>query len=703
MIPNAVARDVKTSGVTDSSEFGISLKDSAHIMTILRDTLYSDKVLAVLREYGANAWDAHREVKKYDVPIKVVLPTLKEPTLIIQDYGRGLSHEEVFQIYTQYGASTKRGSDDSVGMLGIGSKSGFAYSDSFTVVSCHGGKRRTYVAVLDDTEKGQINLFSEDDCGDETGIAVHIPVKSEDIWEFTAKAKDLYKYFIPQPDINVQLDDIQQTILTNGAIFSKDSQVDWVAVMGCVPYRINLNQIKGQNAPDGGIADYISNLSGALYFNIGEVQISASREELKYTNKTKKALVKRFELLVDEFVTSTLTELDKGGFTIWEKRVRAQILNEMDLPVPKEFKDLLSGHISLADDPKLFTITRGRHNNPLSTIEVDAKSRFLIRDDTRPVPGYGLTDYDYVVRPELNASIDDVRKELDTLITDSGLSGISVALLTTIPWFPLPKNPKIEKIANRKHQVKTFVLNSSLKYYTNPWSDNWEIENRVATPEDIFVILNGFKSEGDFDIYNCYKEDRHLAKQFGATLPPIYGYKTTLKKPLKPENCIGTHYPEWRKKFAHSLVTHSVQRMIKHREWSQIVDTQNYYSRSNWKAYHKLRDGLGKLHPITLLVKKNLDASRTRQKLSYDFNQAVTSLVYRLESDDNYKSDATKALEAIHEKYSLLPLDGVGLEKLWASDDYTVWLDYVKIIDSISSEKTKEEDNGEDSAVHVDE
>jgi hypothetical protein len=697
VIPNAVARDVKTSGVTDSSEFGISLKDSAHIMTILRDTLYSDKVLAVLREYGANAWDAHREVKKYTVPIKVVLPTLSEPTLVIQDYGRGLSHQEVFEIYTKYGASTKRDSDDSVGMLGIGSKSGFAYSDSFTVVSCHGGKRRTYVAVLDDSERGQINLLAEEECGDETGIAVHIPVKSEDIWEFTFKAKDLYKYFVPQPDINVQLDDIQQTILTNGAIFNNGKHDGWVAVMGCVPYRINLNQIKGPNAPDGGIADYIFNLSGALYFNIGEVQISASREELKYSNKTKKALVQRFELLVEEFVRTTLSSLEAGGFSLWEKRVRAQILSVMDLPVPKECKDLLCSSISINSDTKFFRVTRGSNSTPITTISVDAKSRFLIRDDTRPIPGYGLVETDYVVRPELNATLDEIKAELDEVINDCGLIGISIANITTIPWFPPAQNPKIDKIANRKHQVKTFRL-KDLKHYSNPWSNNWDIESRVATPEDVFVVINGFKSEGGFDIYRYVDEDQKLAKEFGATLPPIYGYKTTTNKPIKPENCLGIHYPEWRKKFAESLITKDIKRKIKHREWADAVSTGGYYNRSSWKAYHILRDGLGKLHPISLLVKKSLDAERKKRELPYSTIQAIHNLLCRLERDHNYKSDAVLAMEDIHVKYPLLPLDNVGIERLWGEDS-NVWIEYVKIIDSLPSTETKEEDNGEDSSL----
>ena len=120
MIPNTKHRALASSGVAATGEFGISRGDESHIMTILRDTLYSDKILAVLREYSSNAWDAHRAVGKNTLPIKITLPTEMTPTLSIRDWGPGLSANEVFNIYTQYGASTKRDSDKEVGMLGIG-------------------------------------------------------------------------------------------------------------------------------------------------------------------------------------------------------------------------------------------------------------------------------------------------------------------------------------------------------------------------------------------------------------------------------------------------------------------------------------------------------------------------------------------------------------------------------------------------------
>lgn len=48
MIPAQTQRSVETSPVAASASFGISQNDVAHILTMLRDTLYSDRVLAVL-------------------------------------------------------------------------------------------------------------------------------------------------------------------------------------------------------------------------------------------------------------------------------------------------------------------------------------------------------------------------------------------------------------------------------------------------------------------------------------------------------------------------------------------------------------------------------------------------------------------------------------------------------------------------------
>jgi sensor histidine kinase regulating citrate/malate metabolism len=104
---------------------GIDPAAMAHIMSILTD-LYSDPEYAVIREYSTNAFDSHIEAGQTR-PIEVTLPTDLAPFLTIRDFGIGLDAEGIESIYSLYGASTKRNTNDQVGMLGLGCKSALTY------------------------------------------------------------------------------------------------------------------------------------------------------------------------------------------------------------------------------------------------------------------------------------------------------------------------------------------------------------------------------------------------------------------------------------------------------------------------------------------------------------------------------------------------------------------------------------------------
>lgn len=690
MKPNSGAREVESSGITASSVFGISLKDSAHIMTILRDTLYSDKVLAVLREYSSNAWDAHKMVGKPDLPIKIVLPTQMEPTLVIQDFGPGLSQSDVFDVYTQYGASTKRASNDAVGMLGIGSKSGFAYSDSFTVISCHGGKRRTFVALLDETDKGTINLLHEEDCGSDTGVTIQIPIQPRDIYEFTDKAQKLFSYFTPRPDINTDLPPVQAAMaeLTHGAIAEHGD--GWIALMGCVPYRINLDQITGPSAPNGGINDYISKLSGILKFNIGEVQVSASREELKYSTSTKAALVKKFELLTEEFVKGTISSIQNNtGLSPWQKRLRARVLDRLELPVPKDFKVWTQDHVDLKHEADVFTISSYNGGGDVLRIPIADPVRLLIRDEIKGLAGYGLKYHDYVVTPVGNSTIAEVEKELAKCLIAAGIEGLPVQRISSLPWQAPVKN-RHGKTINPKHHVKTFRLADKARFHS-PWSGAWVIENRVPTDNDVFVILSGFKTEHmNYNFYTMYKEDVNIANLLGMKMPPVYGYKTSDAKPLTPDKVQGTHYPVWRVEFAKSILKQDhIRRMLISRQWAEVIDSVRLVDRRKKVSspYSRMRDALGPLHPITLLLKKQQDGKRVTKKLKWEKLEALDDLHKIIRQADaaavDEVSEAEKFFNSIIETYPLLEIDR-GIHKIWDEDDCDKWLEYINLVDRMA-------------------
>lgn len=87
-------KNTLATNIDKAADFGINDNDLSHIMGILRSQIYSDKLLAVIREYSTNAMDANKEAG-YDGPINVTIPNAFQPTLSFRDYGKGMSDEEV--------------------------------------------------------------------------------------------------------------------------------------------------------------------------------------------------------------------------------------------------------------------------------------------------------------------------------------------------------------------------------------------------------------------------------------------------------------------------------------------------------------------------------------------------------------------------------------------------------------------------------
>ena len=94
---------IQTHGVQKSVKFGIKSSGLAHIFNVLRNQLYSDKILAVVREYSCNAYDAHVEAGKADEPIVITLPNRMNPVFKVRDYGLALSDEEIQEVYRLQG------------------------------------------------------------------------------------------------------------------------------------------------------------------------------------------------------------------------------------------------------------------------------------------------------------------------------------------------------------------------------------------------------------------------------------------------------------------------------------------------------------------------------------------------------------------------------------------------------------------------
>lgn len=136
-------------GNQESVSMGVS--NDAALMHIFSATLYTYPKLATVREIICNAWDAHIAAGITDRPIEV---NVADGRVTVRDFGYGIAHAKIGEIYGTYGNSTKRDDSTVTGGFGLGSKAPFAYTDNFEVISHHVGQKTIYRVSKSSMEKG---------------------------------------------------------------------------------------------------------------------------------------------------------------------------------------------------------------------------------------------------------------------------------------------------------------------------------------------------------------------------------------------------------------------------------------------------------------------------------------------------------------------------------------------------------------------
>lgn len=293
---------------TDHETVTMSIDDAGlNVLMHNLTNLYSNPRLAVLREYAANAWDAHVMAGGGSAPILISLPTHEsDSALVIQDFGVGLSKEELANVYARYGASTKRDTNKQIGAFGLGAKSALAITERFDIVSVKDGVKNTVYVEKNHNGVGVFHFVSAEPTADPNGVTVSIPMTSFDVPE---------DFFAGWPVGSVIVDGV---LHGEASVYNRDrfwaindggNALGWVSIntrqTSSYPYIQKLEamvggvlyNVKGKEVE--GIGGYNNNPYRDLYsyhrdvflnLPIGSVDLTPSREELRYTDRTKKAL-----------------------------------------------------------------------------------------------------------------------------------------------------------------------------------------------------------------------------------------------------------------------------------------------------------------------------------------------------------------------------------------------------------------------------
>ncbi len=560
----------ESSGILETVGFTAKVENLGVLFHILRNQLYSDPILAVLREISTNAVDANVMAGKPEVPIRVTLPTLLESFLKIRDFGNGLSDEQVKDIFCSYGESTKRQTNDATGMLGIGCKSPFSYTDSFTVNSYQNGKMKMWNAHIDPSNRGAMALMAECDTTEPDGIEVVVPVKTNDISKFKQKAFHLFAFFSLCPDIkNVDSYELSsfQTSRVRKPMHKAD---DWefiggshttsYAVMGNIPYPIDPHVFT-----EGEIKTELRTLlqyGVIINFKIGTLEFAASREALQYTPQTKKTIVAK----LTEIYKALGVEAEKefaACKTLWDaKCMHAEVCSNPSHKL-NVLMNLLKVNIKF-NGQSVNSASFGKGNVPFEIAcyghNVGAWNRTQNRVGREVVNGIEVRRLNTVVindKAIVNAIINRVVGQIedkkmnkvfvlkfnndedrDKWLQESAYDGPLIKL-SDLPkeqlskYYPDLAANKLNGFNNPKNAVKEFeftaALNGNMRSRTVKSSDYWTI-TEVDPEKDsgVYVPIDRyeFKGRSNYMEHPSYLvEYINKLKNAGVNVPKVYGFK----------------------------------------------------------------------------------------------------------------------------------------------------------------------------------
>jgi len=290
---------------TESIGMSLDLESAQVLMQMLSKNLYSDDIGSTVRECASNALDSHRRAG-VDKPIVVSLRATKDNTyeFSVEDFGIGLDADDVKNIISKYGKSTKRNSATELGMMGLGFKAPLAYTSSFYFVCRKDGMERKYM-MYEGEDVNTIDLLYEAPTDQPNGVKVIVPVKWRDTYDFKRKIKQQLAYF---ESVYFDVEDIRNDFsITRHKYFqfselASDSHMH--ICLDNVYYPIDFSKL--------GISSI--SLPVGLRFSLTDgIFPTPNRESIRYTQEAKTIILKRLQEAADYFIekyNETITDTD---------------------------------------------------------------------------------------------------------------------------------------------------------------------------------------------------------------------------------------------------------------------------------------------------------------------------------------------------------------------------------------------------------
>jgi len=279
---------------TESIGMSLDLDSAQVLMQMLSKNLYSDSIGSTVRECASNALDSHRRAG-VDKPIVVALKATKDGAFefSVEDFGIGLDADDVKNIISKYGKSTKRNSSTELGMMGLGFKAPLAYTSSFYFVARKNGMERKYM-MYEGEDVNTIDLLYETPTDQPNGVKVIVPVSWRDKYDFKNKTREQLAYFesvyFDVEDINNDFTIVRHQYFQFSEL-AKDNNLH--ICLDNVYYPMDFNKLGIERI----------GLPVALRFSLTDgIFPTPNRESIRYTQEAKVVILKRLQEAADYFI-----------------------------------------------------------------------------------------------------------------------------------------------------------------------------------------------------------------------------------------------------------------------------------------------------------------------------------------------------------------------------------------------------------------
>lgn len=283
-------------GDFQSIESSIRQEDMGLAFTMVSKNLYSNPIGSFIRELTSNAVDANVDADETSPVLIHIYRESGSYYIEVKDNGVGMSPEAFRDVYMKWFNSDKRDTNKKIGGWGLGSKSPLSYQDSFEITTRHNGIEYSY--ILSNTNNSPVaDLLMDVETDKGNGTTIRVEINDEDLYKVSRECDKQLVYFN-----NVYVKNEIHFYNNNFKIYESDTfklrntstpyGSEMHICLGQVAYPINWNVLELETV----------RIPVAIKFEIGELDVTLSREELNYTERVKKAITERITTVTADLI-----------------------------------------------------------------------------------------------------------------------------------------------------------------------------------------------------------------------------------------------------------------------------------------------------------------------------------------------------------------------------------------------------------------